>query len=94
MSSLGLSQLLLAMTLPLLELESTFVPTAQTVSTGVRALGRQVVRDHKVWDKRIGRRRDPQEVSLPAQCEGTLPWLFLSPQDVLWHLLLFGYRLF
>lgn len=40
MSSLALSQLLLAMTLPLLELESTFVPTAQSVSTGVRTLGR------------------------------------------------------
>lgn len=59
MSSLALSQLLLAMTLPLLELELTFVPTAQTVSTGVRVLGRQVVMDHKVWDKRIGRRKGP-----------------------------------
>lgn len=34
MSSPALSQLLLAMMVPLLELESTFVPTDQSVSTG------------------------------------------------------------
>lgn len=106
MSSLALFQLLLAMTLPLLELESAFVPTAHSVSSGVRTLGRAAETTAKVsgcegaqgLGQKDGWREGaslqdtptPTEASLPAQGEGTVHCLSLSPRKALWHLLLWG----